>query len=95
MDCVIVFGPDKEDPLDDELDLPEADIKDRNASLFGEFESALSGEFDNQLGMNLIRNLFEHERLRELYLYFTNVYLLKNRGIRISNYNSFRSDFVI
>ena len=58
MDCVIVFGPDKEDPLDDELDLPEADIKDRNASLFGEFESALSGEFDNQLGMNLIRNLW-------------------------------------
>ena len=29
MDSVIVFGPDKEDPLDDDLDLPEADIKDR------------------------------------------------------------------
>ena len=62
MDCVIVFGPDKEDPLDDELDLPEADIKDRNASLFGEFESVLSGEFDNQLGMNLIRNLWKIKR---------------------------------
>ena len=56
MDSVIVFGPDKEDPLDDELDLPDADIKDRNSSLFGEFESVLSGEFDKQLGMNSIGN---------------------------------------
>ena len=56
MESVIVFGPDKEDPLDDELDLPEADIKDRNSSLFGELESDLSGEFDKQLGMNSIGN---------------------------------------
>ena len=56
MDSVIVFGPDKEDPLDDELDLPDADIPDRNSSLFGEFESVLSGEFDNQLGMNINGN---------------------------------------
>ena len=56
MDSVIVFGPDKEDPLDDELDLPEADIKDRKSLLFRELESVLSGEFDNQLGMNSIGN---------------------------------------
>ena len=50
MDSVIVFGPDREDPLDD-----EPDTKDRSAvSLFGDFDS--TGEFDNQLGMNLIRN---------------------------------------
>ena len=47
MDSVIVFGPDKEDPLDDDLDLPEADIKDRIAWLPGE---------SDQLGVILIRN---------------------------------------
>ena len=56
MNAVIVFGPDKEEPLDDELDMPEADIKDKIALPSGEFESILSGEFDNQLGVNLIRN---------------------------------------
>ena len=55
MDSVIVFGPDKEDPLDDDLDLPEADIKDRIAWLPGEFDSVLPGESD-QLGVILIRN---------------------------------------
>ena len=55
MNSVIVFGPDKEEPLDDELDMPEADINDKNAFPSGEFESVLSGEFDNQLGVNLIR----------------------------------------
>ena len=55
MDSVIVFGPDKEDPLDDDLDLPEADIKDRIARLPGEFDSVLPGESD-QLGVILTRN---------------------------------------
>ena len=55
MDSVIVFGPDKEDPLDDDLDLPEADIKDRIAWLPGEFDSVFPGESD-QLGVILIRN---------------------------------------
>ena len=55
MDSVIVFGPDKEDPLDDDLDLPEADIKDRTAWLPGEFDFLLPGESD-QLGVILIRN---------------------------------------
>ena len=79
MDCVIVFGPDKEDPLDDELDLPEADIKDRNASLFGEFESALSGEFDNQLGMNLIRNLWTWKIKRTFFVFYKCLSLKKQR----------------
>ena len=55
MDSVIVFGPDKEDPLDDELDRPEADIKDRIAWMPGEFDSVLPGGSD-QLGVILIRN---------------------------------------
>ena len=79
MNSVIVFGPDKEEPLDDELDMPEADIKNKIALPSGEFESILSGEFDNQLGVNLIRN----QNLKKLMFLFKNLLDVVFFGIRI------------